>query len=160
MLEVRHNEIDRLRPIVATAIKCEKTLFQDAKQDKSDSWMLKMMKDADLEMDDAMKAELGERISKNRMKEIDAADEKESKGNEDAEPVFKKYDDDGSNKRRIKENQKTDSLNKKYEKEKEKEEAKRFSNSSFLTPESARYLNDLIKSKNGRVDKEMIYAGL
>jgi hypothetical protein len=67
-MEVKHNELDRLRPIVSTAIKCEKTMFQEKKEDKSASWLMKLMKDADLDMDDNMKKELGEKLSQKRMK--------------------------------------------------------------------------------------------
>jgi len=37
---------------------------------------------------------------------------------------------------------------------------KRYAKSSFLTPEAAMYLNDAIKSKQTKVDSEIIYAGL
>ncbi len=47
-----------------------------------------------------------------------------------------------------------------YEKEKEKELTRRFANSSYLTPESITYLNQIIKSKQSNVDQELVYAGL
>jgi ATP-dependent RNA helicase DDX24/MAK5 len=75
-LDVKHNEIDRLRPIVTTAIKCEKTMYQEKKEDKSASWIMKLMKDADLDMDDNMKKELGETLGKKRMKML-SGEEKE-----------------------------------------------------------------------------------
>ena len=37
---------------------------------------------------------------------------------------------------------------------------KKYANSSFLTPEAAMYLNEAIKSKQSKVDTEIIYAGL
>ena len=37
---------------------------------------------------------------------------------------------------------------------------KRYSNSSFLTPEAAMYLNEAIKAKQTKVDDEIVYAGL
>ena len=37
---------------------------------------------------------------------------------------------------------------------------RRFANSSYLTPESITYLNDLIKKKATSVDQELVYAGL
>jgi hypothetical protein len=114
MLNVKYNEIDRLRPILATAIKCEKTMYQDEKKDKSASWMMQLVKDADLEMDDYMKKEFGDRLTKKKAKTTttsnpesnaetaeEVVEEVEAEGEEQ---VFKKFDDDGSNKRRIKDN--------------------------------------------------------
>ena len=37
---------------------------------------------------------------------------------------------------------------------------KRFSNSSYLTPEAAQYLNEAMKSGRKRIDEEVLYAGL
>jgi len=37
---------------------------------------------------------------------------------------------------------------------------KKFSNSSFLTPEAASYLNEAITSNQTKVDDEIVYAGL
>lgn len=51
-------------------------------------------------------------------------------------------------------------LKKKYEREVQAQKLKRFSNSSFLTPEAARYLNEAIAEKQTRVDDEIVYAGL
>lgn len=70
------------------------------------------MKDADIDMDDNMKKELGETLSKKRMKMMEEdgeaatknLDKKEvDKDDTYAEQKFKEYNDDGSNKRRVKE---------------------------------------------------------
>ena len=37
---------------------------------------------------------------------------------------------------------------------------KKFSNSSFLTPEAALYLNEAINENRTKVDDEVVYAGL
>jgi len=37
---------------------------------------------------------------------------------------------------------------------------KKFSNSSYLTPEAAMYLNEALQSGSSRVEDEIIYAGL
>ncbi len=37
---------------------------------------------------------------------------------------------------------------------------KKYTKSSFLTPEAAVYLNEAIKAKRNTVDEEIIYAGL
>jgi hypothetical protein len=50
-------------------------------------------------------------------------------------------------------------LKKKYEELKVNENFKRFSNSSYLTPEAASYLNELIKGGQSRADLEIVYAG-
>ena len=45
--------------------------------------------------------------------------------------------------------------------DKKRQSLKRFSGSSFLTPESALYLNQAIKQqKPDKLDDEMVYAGL
>jgi hypothetical protein len=60
---------------------------------------------------------------------------------------FKTYDDDGSQKkRRNKEDQKKEATRRKYEMNLKKENAKRYANSSYLTPESANYLNTLLQA--------------
>jgi hypothetical protein len=73
---------------------------------------MKLMKDADIDMDDNMKKELGETLSKKRMKMMEEdgeaatknLDKKEvDKDDTYAEQKFKEYNDDGSNKRRVKE---------------------------------------------------------
>ena len=63
-------------------------------------------------------------------------------------------------KKRNKEVQRQSALKQRYVKEKEKEMTRRFANSSYLTPESITYLNDLIKKKATSVDQELVYAGL
>ena len=37
---------------------------------------------------------------------------------------------------------------------------RKFANSSYLTPESIRYLNSVVKAKQTSVDQELVYAGL
>ena len=51
-------------------------------------------------------------------------------------------------------------LKEKYEREVQSQKLKRFSNSSFLTPEAARYLNEAISENKAHVDEEIVYAGL
>ena len=55
---------------------------------------------------------------------------------------------------------KDNALKKKYNTEIESQKMKKFSNSSFLTPEAAMYLNEAMKSGNDKVDDEVVYAGL
>ena len=37
---------------------------------------------------------------------------------------------------------------------------KRFSNSSYLTPEAAAYLNEAMQEKQTKIEEEIVYAGL
>jgi len=48
----------------------------------------------------------------------------------------------------------------KYDREIEAQKFKKFSNSSYLTPEAAIYLNEAISEKRTRLNEEIIYAGL
>lgn len=50
-------------------------------------------------------------------------------------------------------------LKRKYDDLKKNENFKRFSNSSFLTPEAASYLNELVKAGQQKADLEIVYAG-
>lgn len=50
-------------------------------------------------------------------------------------------------------------LKQKYDDLKKNENYKKFSNSSFLTPEAASYLNELVKANQSRADMEIVYAG-
>ena len=47
-----------------------------------------------------------------------------------------------------------------YQREKDKELERKFANSSYLTPESIKYLNSVVKTKRSNVDQELVYAGL
>ena len=47
-----------------------------------------------------------------------------------------------------------------YEKEIKRQKLARVSNSSFLTPEAARYLNEVVRENRTKVDEELLYAGL
>ena len=58
-----------------------------------------------------------------------------------------------------KELSKVQQYKKRYEELKQNEQYKRFSNSSYLTPEAASYLNELIKSNQRKADLEIVYAG-
>lgn len=60
---------------------------------------------------------------------------------------------------KTKELSKVQQYKKRYEELKSGEQYKKFSNSSFLTPEAAGYLNELIKQKTNRADLEIVYAG-
>lgn len=42
----------------------------------------------------------------------------------------------------------------------EAQKLKKFSNSSYLTPEAAMYLNEAMRAGSNKVDEEIVYAGL
>lgn len=122
-----------------------------------------MAKGADLDIDDDLKDDIEQKLGgskrakyaendtmRQKYEKKDAKDRKKSEdtatGDEEKEETefsrFKTYDDDGSNrKRRNKEDQKKDAIRRKYQENLQKTEAKRYANSSYLTPESANYLN-------------------
>jgi hypothetical protein len=70
------------------------------------------------------------------------------------------FDESIQKKRLNKQQMKEAALKKKYDSEIEAQKMKRFSNSSYLTPEAASYLNDVMRVGGKRADEEVIYAGL
>lgn len=105
--------------------------------------MLKAAKDADLDMDEDLKLEVKNKLSgKKRM----AAE----RGDLDFDEFISKGE--SAPKSRNKEEQRKRALKASYEKEKEKEMTRRFANSSYLTPESIKYLNGVMKKKETTVD--------
>jgi hypothetical protein len=68
-------------------------------------------------------------------------------------------ENEGGARHKGKELSKVQQYRKRYEELKTAEPYKKFSNSSFLTPEAAGYLNELIKQKTSRADLEIVYAG-
>jgi hypothetical protein len=58
MMEVSHNELNRLDPIVKSAIDAEVACFREDKDVQSANWMLKMAQDADLNIDDDLKDDI------------------------------------------------------------------------------------------------------
>jgi hypothetical protein len=69
--------------------------------------------------------------------------------------------DDGVHKKRAdKQKQKEEALKKRYNMEIDSQKLKKFSNSSYLTPEAASYLNEAMRAGNTKVDDEVVYAGL
>ncbi len=99
--------------------------------------------------------EINEKLSGKKRK---ASDRDNYEENELGEVTFKKFDDEGDRERsRVK--QKEIAMEKKYEHDKKSEMLKKFAHSSFLTPESAAYLNEVMKKQMSSVDQEMVYTG-
>lgn len=69
-------------------------------------------------------------------------------------------DESHMRKRESKAVQKEQALKNKYDREIEAQKFKKFANSSYLTPEAAMYINEIMESKGGKVDEEVVYAGL
>lgn len=151
MLDVKYTMLDMLRPLVKSSQDLEKDTFKERTNDKEATWILKAAKDADLDLDDDLKLEVKNKLSGKKRKAAERGDldfdEFVSKG--EAAP-----------KQRNKEEQRKRELKKSYEKDKQKEMTRRFANSSYLTPESIRYLNDVVKKNETTVDQELVYAGL
>ena len=78
----------------------------------------------------------------------------------DDERLQKKNEDEFERKRDNKVKQKEKALKEKYDKEIEIQKLKKFSNSSYLTPEACLYLNDLMNEGHTKADEEVVYAGL
>lgn len=69
-------------------------------------------------------------------------------------------DESHQRKRESKAQQKDHALKRKYDAEIESQKFKKFANSSYLTPEAAMYINDIMESSGSKVDEEVVYAGL
>jgi len=70
------------------------------------------------------------------------------------------HDDSVQRKRETKQQMKDRSLKQRYDAEIESQKFKKFSNSSYLTPEAALYLNEVMAADEAKVDDEVVYAGL
>lgn len=70
----------------------------------------------------------------------------------DAEELESAIKGEAKTKDRNREAQRKDALKRSYEKEKERELERKFANSHYLTPESIRYLNGVVKAKAQYVD--------
>ena len=112
--------------------------------------MITAAKEADLNFDEDLQHEIGAKLGKKgRERNADMIGETLAKSEE--EPIRKREN-------KIK--QKEQSLKQKYEREMRLQRLKKVSNSSFLTPEAAMYLNDIIRENQSKVDEEVVYAGL
>lgn len=127
--------------------------------------MLKAAKQADLALDDNLQMQIKQTLGEEALnggggkKKRRADSTEESSGNVAPIDVFDD-DDFGGARRKEKGLSKVQQLRNKYETLKQKEHfSKKFSNSSFITPEAASYLNELIKTKQSKADLEIVYAG-
>lgn len=115
--------------------------------------MVQAANDADLPLDEAMQHEIAEKLGTKAKKRL-------QEDLPEARVTDFEYDNNISRKRESKAEQKELALKKKYDLEILSQKTKKFSNSSFLTPEAAMYLNEAIRDNKTKIDEEVIYAGL
>lgn len=157
MLDVKYGQLEVLRQVVKTAQELEKSDHRKLADEKAASWVLKTAKDAELVLDEDLKHEVQTKLAGKKRKRGEADLPEELDENE--QPLFR-VPDDSRHKDRDRGKQREQALKQKYDKHHESLMLKRFSKSSFLTPESAAYLNEAIKSSQSKLDQELVYAGL
>ena len=111
-----------------------------------------MAKEADLALDEDLQFEVHQQLGKHAAKRQELL----------ADGRMQDFAPDESHMRRreSKAHQKEAALKQKYDREIENQKFKKFANSSYLTPEAAIYLNEVMESTGGKVDEEVVYAGL
>ena len=158
MLDVKYQHLEMLRPIVKTATDLERDDHRSRADQKAATWLVNQAKDAELVMDDDLRVEVQEKLAGQKRKRSKNAGDEDYDENVD-KPLFKEFDDQKF-KERNKAEQRNKALKTGYDKYRDSMMQKRIGQSSFLTPESAKYLNEIIKAKQSKVDTEMVYAGL
>ena len=151
MFDIKFSILDKIRPLIDQAKELEKSLHRSRTQEKDADQTIQMANDADLGIDEDMQYELAEQLGKKAASRA---------GLEDSRLDEFKYDSSHHKKRDSKAVQKEKALKQKYDQEIQHQKLKKFSNSSFLTPEAAMYLNEAIRDNQTKVDDEIIYAGL
>jgi hypothetical protein len=139
-----------LEPLVDAAQKIESALHRNDKEKKSANWLLKAAKDADLALDENLTAQITETLGHAKVSKRKAT------STAVIAPIDMIDDQEGQRRRELTQVQK---YKQRYEELKKTEQLKRFSNSSYLTPEAASYLNELIRSNGKKADMEIVYAG-
>ncbi len=152
MYHVKYAVLEKIRPLIEQARDIEKALHQKKQGEKSANWMLTAAKSAEIDLDEEVQLEISGKLG---AKALGRDELKEAKRLEEF-----KHDDSLFRKRESKAKQKEQSLKLQYDKEIQAQKMKKFSNSSFLTPEAASYLNEAIRSNQSKVDDEVVYAGL
>lgn len=140
---MKYTQLEMLRKVVRTAQELEKDSHREKTGDKEASWLLKYAKEADMQLDDDLKLEINNKLSGKKRLAVERGDlefdEMITKG--EKAPLH-----------RNKEEQRKKALKLQYKAEKEKELTRKFANSSYLTPESITYLNEVIKKSETSVD--------
>jgi hypothetical protein len=115
--------------------------------------MLKTAKEAELELDEGLRYEIGKKLSGKKRTHHELQDGIDL-------GMFKEWKGEAAIKERNKAVQRSNALKLQYQADKKREITRKFSNSSYLTPESIMYLNDAVKKQASKVDEELVYAGL
>lgn len=151
--------LSKLEPLVEAGKKFESALHKNDREKKSATWLLKAAKDADIALDENMKLQIQETLG-----QTDVVGRKrkrrssEDDGDDQMAPIDI-MDESEPSRRKQKEVSKVQQLKNRYEDLKKQENFKKFSNSSFLTPEAASYLNEIIKNGSSKADMEIVFAG-
>lgn len=127
-------------------------MHRSKQEEKSANATLNMAKDGDLNLDEEMQYELQRALGKKAAVQAEFLQDSRLKQFE--------YDSSVHKKRLDKQKMKDAALKANYNREIEAQKIKKFSNSSYLTPEAAIYLNELVYSNHTKVDEEIVYAGL
>eukprot|EP00347_Sterkiella_histriomuscorum_P007788 403347561 len=164
MFPVSYYQLNKLEPLVEAAKQFEGALHRKTKEEKSTSWMLKLAKSADLDLDDEDEKTLREMDGENSIKSKKKKGKREVKApvdifDKDLEKMQRSLDDTGA-RHKTKAVSKVQQMKERYDDLKKQENFKKVSNSSFLTPEAASYLNEIIKKGQSQVDNEIVYAGM
>jgi len=124
-------------------------MHQKTKDSKNANWVLNLANEAELGIDEDLKYELQEKLSSKKLK---------SSGKDLGDLGHFEEIEEGA-RRKAKAEEKVRALRDKYLDLQQEEKFKKISNSSFLTPEAASYLNEQLKNKNEQVDPEIVFAG-
>lgn len=130
-------------------------MHSKARDEKAASWLIKSAQDADVELDEDMQYELHEKLGSKAQKLTEEGGLLRS-----SKLLAFKDDQTLHRSRENRQEQRKLELKKKYDQEIESQRLRRISNSSFLTPEAARYLNEAVREKQTKVDEEVLLAGL
>jgi len=137
-------QLSKLEPLIDTAKKFEAALHKTDKEKKSANWLLKAAKDADLALDENLELQIKETLG--AADQILGKRKRRTSDDDTVAPIDVLEDTSSGLNRKGKEVSKVQQLKRKYDDLKKNENFKRFSNSSFLTPEAASYLNELVKA--------------
>lgn len=152
---ISYVQLSKLEPLVEAAKQFEAALHRTDADKKQANWLLKAAKDADLTIDDNLTAQINETLGG----KLALQRNKNKKGSERTAAIDMVDEEESGARHKQKELSKVQQLKKKYEELKSNENYKRFSNSSYLTPEAASYLNEMMKAGQQKADMEIVYAG-
>ena len=126
-----------------------------SKDQKNASQMVKMAHDAELELDEDLQHEVHAKLGAKAQKLTED-------GSLLAGSRLTQFADEGTihRKRANPVEQRHKDLRANYDKEIQRQKMRRISNSSFLTPAAATYLNEVVRENRTKVDDELLYAGL